>query len=66
MVSWGKDAGRQGRTRRPPNVLECAGCGKRSLSAAGWRGMRVDLPDEGDEPGLAFYCPDCARDEFGD
>jgi hypothetical protein len=31
----------------------------------GWRGVRVDLPDEGDEPALAFYYPDCAQREFG-
>jgi hypothetical protein len=46
-------------------VLECVECGTRSLSAAGWRGVRVDLPDEGDESELASYCPDCAQREFG-
>jgi ribosomal protein L44E len=47
-------------------VLQCVECGTRSLSATGWRGVRVDLPDEGDEPALAFYCPECAQREFGD
>jgi hypothetical protein len=28
--------------------------------------VRVDLPDEGDEPALAFYCASCAEREFGD
>jgi hypothetical protein len=45
--------------------LECVECGKLSLSAAGWRGLRVDLPDEDDEPALAFSCPDCGERQFG-
>ena len=33
--------------------------------ARGWRGLRVDDPEEGDEPELGFYCPSCAEREFG-
>ncbi len=57
MVSWaGKDdASGHERRHRDPSVLECVECGKQSLSAVGWRGMRVDLPDEDDELLLAFY-----------
>jgi hypothetical protein len=31
----------------------------------GWRGCRVDNPDENEPPELAFYCPECADREFG-
>jgi hypothetical protein len=41
-------------------VLECVDCGTRSRPAAEWRGVRVDLPDEGDEPALAFYPEVCS------
>jgi hypothetical protein len=67
MVSWAGegDATSQERQHRDPPVLECVECRRRSLSASGWRGVRVDLPDEDDEPTLAFHCPDCAEREFG-
>ena len=46
--------------------LRCAECGTMSTSHAwGWRGYRMDDPEEGDLPALAFYCPDCAEREFG-
>jgi hypothetical protein len=59
------DAPSDDRRQRDPSVLECVECRARGLSASGWRGVRVDLPDEGDEPAFAFYCPDCAEREFG-
>lgn len=31
----------------------------------GWIAGRIDVPAEGDEPELAFFCPDCAEREFG-
>jgi ribosomal protein L44E len=66
MVSWaGKgDLPRHERPRRDATVLECVECGKRSHSAVGWRGVRVDLAEEGDEPAVAFYCPECAAHEL--
>jgi hypothetical protein len=33
--------------------------------ARGWRLLRVDVPDEDEEPILAAYCPYCAEREFG-
>jgi hypothetical protein len=27
--------------------------------------LRVDIPEEDDEPMLAVYCPNCAEREFG-
>jgi hypothetical protein len=44
----------------------CAECGQIADDRAlGWRGVRYDLPDEDDDPLLAFYCPECAAREFG-
>ena len=46
--------------------LRCAECGRFSdPEAAGWRGCRVDLEEDGDPRGLAFFCPVCAEDGFG-
>jgi hypothetical protein len=46
--------------------MTCAECDRvADASARGWRGVRFDLPDEDDEPLLAFYCPDRAVREFG-
>jgi hypothetical protein len=45
--------------------LRCVECRTPSdLNARGWRGYRVDDPDEDEPPALAFYCPTCARREF--
>jgi hypothetical protein len=65
MTSWVGVSARHERPDRDPSELECVECGKRSLSAAGWRGVCVDLPDEDDEPTLAFYCLACGEREFG-
>jgi hypothetical protein len=47
-------------------VLECIECGTVAVATAvGWRAYRIDNPDEGDPPELAFYCPVCAEREFG-
>jgi hypothetical protein len=43
------------------HVLVCRVC--RDFSderATGWRGFRIDDPDE-NRPELAFYCPRCAE-----
>ena len=32
--------------------------------AVGWRAYREDLPDEGDPPKIAIFCPICAAHEF--
>jgi hypothetical protein len=34
-------------------------------SAKAWRLVRVDVPEEDDEPILAAHCPYCAEREFG-
>jgi len=47
------------------DFLRCVECGTLSdLHARGWRGYRVDDPDEDEPPALAFYCPRCAHREF--
>jgi len=47
------------------SVLVCAECGRTDDGkAAGWRGYREDLPDEDEQPSLAFFCPSCAAREF--
>jgi hypothetical protein len=48
----------------PP--LCCDECGTLSKTHAwGWRGYRMDDPEEDEFPALAFYCPICAEREFG-
>lgn len=43
--------------------LVCAQCGTVSgPGAPSWLGCRTDEP--GDEPGVAFFCPDCWQAEF--
>jgi hypothetical protein len=47
------------------SVLVCAECGcTDDEKAAGWRGYRDDLPEEDEQPSLAFFCPSCAAREF--
>lgn len=47
-------------------ALVCQECRVASNSrATGWRGYRIDDPDENGPPALAFYCPTCAEREFG-
>jgi hypothetical protein len=36
-----------------------------SAFANGWRAYRIDDPELREPPQLAFYCPSCARREFG-
>jgi hypothetical protein len=46
--------------------MHCEECGVRATgSASGWRGYRIDDPEEGDPPEIGFFCPDCAYREFG-
>ncbi len=47
-------------------MLVCAECGRSDGDgeAAGWRGYREDLPDEDEQPALAFFYPSCAAREF--
>ncbi|HEU4614498.1 MAG TPA: hypothetical protein VFS15_20525 [Kofleriaceae bacterium] len=46
-------------------MLVCAECGcTDDEEAVGWRGYREDLPDEDQQPSLAFFCPSCAAREF--
>jgi hypothetical protein len=48
-------------------VLACAECPRvSSVTARGWKGYRTDEPDTDELPQLAFYCPACARREFGE
>jgi hypothetical protein len=49
------------------HVLACVECPRvSSAHATGRRAYRVDDPELDESPALAFYCPDCARREFGD
>jgi hypothetical protein len=56
-------------SRRPYRLsgpLECIECGAvAGPKAAGWRGYRIDVPEEDEQPAVAFYCLDCAIREFG-
>jgi hypothetical protein len=46
--------------------LCCEECGSRATAGAwGWRGYRIDDPEEGDIPEIGFFCPECAEREFG-
>jgi hypothetical protein len=46
--------------------MRCAECKTEAINPArGWRALRIDIPQEGDEPDVAFYCPECAEREFG-
>ena len=48
------------------HVLACAECPRvSSVTARGWKGYRTDEPETDDPPQVAFYCPACARREFG-
>jgi hypothetical protein len=54
-----------GATVSTKNALRCTECGRLAVDDAyGWRGLRTDLAEEGDEPELSFYCPECAEREF--
>jgi hypothetical protein len=44
-------------------VLVCAECGRES--AAGAKGWRAYLTGD-DPPGVAIFCPSCAKREFGE
>jgi hypothetical protein len=45
--------------------MRCEECGcRRDDLARGWRAYRADDPDH-EEPELVFYCPSCAKREFG-
>jgi hypothetical protein len=43
--------------------VEC--CRPSPTDAKGWRFLRVDVPEEDEEPILAAYCPYCAERELG-
>jgi hypothetical protein len=44
----------------------CVDCGQAATgNATAWRAYRADDPERGEEPELAFYCPQCAVEEFG-
>jgi hypothetical protein len=48
------------------HVLPCAECPRvSSVTARGWKAYRTDDLELDEPPALAFYCPDCARKEFG-
>ena len=41
-------------------------CGATSASGAlGWRAYGIDEPETDKSPAVAFWCPPCARREFG-
>jgi hypothetical protein len=48
------------------SVVYCAQCTAPSgVYWVGWRAYRIDEPEYGEAPAVAFYCPTCARNEFG-
>jgi hypothetical protein len=54
------------RTSEEVHVLACVECPRVStITARGWKAYRADDPETDEPPQLAFYCPDCARAEFG-
>ena len=53
-----------GSKQRKP--LRCEECSAEAIAGAwGWRGYRIDDPEDGDPPEIGFFCPDCAYREFG-
>jgi len=55
------------RTSNDVHVLACAECPRVSGSTArGWTAHRIDDIELDEPPTLAFFCPECARHEFGD
>ena len=53
-----------GRAHSRENEVLCQECRRTPADEwTRWRGYRTDEP--GEEPALAFYCPDCAEREFG-
>jgi hypothetical protein len=49
------------------HVLGCARCPRVSSAfATGWKAYRVEDRELGEPARLAFYCPPCARLEFGE
>jgi hypothetical protein len=46
------------------HVFACVEC-PRVSSTSGWRAYRIDDPELDEPPQLGFYCPSCARREFG-
>jgi predicted RNA-binding Zn-ribbon protein involved in translation (DUF1610 family) len=52
-------------TEQQANTAVCPECGQEAvLQWTGWRAYRVDDPETGKPPALAFYCPNCAEREF--
>ena len=45
--------------------LRCAQCHRfAGPGAYGWRGYRTDTEEDGDRPGVAFFCEICSLIEF--
>ncbi len=58
-------SGRNHRHDRTTTV-HCAECKTSSgLYWHGWGAYRIDDPEQGELPALAFYCPTCAHRHFG-
>jgi hypothetical protein len=56
--------GRDHQITATPTVV-CVECGCSSgLFWGGWGAYRIDDPETGEPPQLAFYCPACAAFEF--
>jgi hypothetical protein len=59
MDTWKQDI-------RQAHVVHCAECACSSgLRWWGWRAYRTDDLELGEPLSLAFFCPGCARSEFG-
>ena len=63
MSQWGHQ---HQRVEEQQRLADCIECGCRSDARwVEWRAYRVDDPEMGEPPALAFYCPACAEAEFG-
>jgi hypothetical protein len=61
------DATRRNHPTKRATTIHCAECKCSSgLYWQGWGAYRIDEPETGELPALAFYCPTCATEEFGE
>lgn len=62
----GKPSDDPGAEPEAQRIVVCVECGCSSGQRwYGWGAYRVDEPDAGESPRLAFYCPACREREFG-
>jgi hypothetical protein len=60
------NASSRGHHRDRATTVQCVECETSSgLYWQGWRAYRVDEPGTDEPPALAFFCPICAKRQFG-